>query len=124
MEKEKNQTKYGYVHDSSKDEKNSGEVMTIQDDAWTIEELLTKFTTGIYPKDIERKGSVVEMDKIDMDDTPSVLNDPAFDLTDAEAFVNNTKSKATKMARSSSEKKVIEDEAKRKDEIQKNSEKA
>lgn len=50
-------------------EKNSGEIMTLKNEAFSIRELLEKFTTNQFPNEVVKNGQEVDIDQIDIDDT-------------------------------------------------------
>ena len=50
-------------------EKNSGEIMTLKNEAFSIPELLEKFTTNQFPNEVVKNGHEVDIDQIDIDDT-------------------------------------------------------
>lgn len=50
-------------------EKNSGEILTLKNEAFSIRELLEKFTTNQFPNEVVKNGQEVDIDQIDIDDT-------------------------------------------------------
>ena len=74
MKIEKQRNRYaGYADDYKLPEefmeKNSGEIMTIQNDSFSIRELLEKFTTNQFPGEVVKNGQEVDIDQIDINDT-------------------------------------------------------
>lgn len=93
---------------------NSGELMTIQNEAYSIKDLLNKFTTGVYtPAQMELAG----MDPGE-EFEESIMNSEVpelIDRTDAEAFVSSVNGKLSSYAKSKKAKtttKSVADEAK------------
>lgn len=76
-----------YIHKDEFSEKNSGEIMTVQNDAYTIRELLAKFTTGVFkPEMFMRSGEYI--------DNEFDIEVPEFiDVTDIEEYQRNVNAK-------------------------------
>lgn len=103
---------------------NSGEKMTIQNEAYTIRELLEKFTTGVLSRDmLKRSGIEYEYDESVM---MSFEPEPYVDRTDIEehaSMINSkisaakkAKEKATTTTSEAKEAKEAKTEAKKADE--------
>ena len=89
-------------------EKNSGEIMTLKNEAFSIRELLEKFTTNQFPGEVVRNGQEVDIDQIDIDDTDiDALH--RVDVTFMEEHAANVK--AAVIASKKSTKKAIEENA-------------
>lgn len=73
-------TWYNYKLTEEDQEKNSGDLITIPDQAYTIKEILEKFTNGVLPDLTKLSGYPDEEPTFDDTDP---IRDPAFDLADA-----------------------------------------
>lgn len=111
------QKKYGYDPELYPGEKNSGEIMTIQNDSYSIRELLEKFTSGVMlPSQLMRKGYV----STEFSETDFNSEVPQFiDRTDVTEYVTSINDKV-KSVQSAAKAKA--DLTKTKDEEKKRSE--
>lgn len=89
----------------SKGEINSGEILTIPDESYTIDEILEKFTKGIK-LDIMHEGSYSDSDDFDDVDERTYLNDLS-DIEDIESSMvarrSRAKAKASKQQQKATE---------------------
>lgn len=92
-------------------EHNSGQVMTIEDEAFTIQDLFNKFTTGVLnPATLVRPGEEVEYtDDMMQSEVPEFI-----DRTDVSEYVdriNDRKKRAENALNEAARKKSAEDQA-------------
>lgn len=82
--------------------KNSGEVLTVPDESYTIEEILDKFTKGIN-LDLTLNGQYTDTDDFDDVDERTYLND-LTDIEDIETSMAARRSRAKAKVRKPAEK--------------------
>lgn len=90
-------------------EKNSGEVMTLKNEAFSVRDLLEKFTTNQFPSEVVKNGQEVDIDQIDINDT-DIDSLHRVDVTLMEEHAANVT--AAVRASKKSTKKAIEEEPK------------
>lgn len=92
-------------------EKNSGEILTIQNDSFSIRELLEKFTTNQFPSEVMRNGLENDMDLLDINDT-DIETLRRVDITEVEEFAANVAAKVKASSKRVKQSKAKEQEAK------------
>lgn len=104
-EKLKYKIRTPYNYEIVEGEINSGEILTIPDESYTIEEILDKFTKGIH-LGIEKDGQYSDSDDFNDVDERTYLNDLS-DIEDIEVSMaarrSRAKAKATKQQQKATE---------------------
>jgi len=81
-------SQYTYEFKPEFGEQNSGGSQTIQDDHYTVQDLLNKYTQGIMPP-VEKRGVYDDPSQSDNLDDIDFTRNPNFDLSDVTDFVEN-----------------------------------
>ena len=88
-------TQYTYEFKPEFGESNKGGSQTIQDDHYTVQDLLNKYTQGIMPP-VEKRGSYDDPKNENNMEELDITRNPNFDLSDITEFVDSVNHKLEK----------------------------